>query len=229
MKWRSASSEGGLATIISLFLLTPRAKIIAVCSVAGCGGGFYAKGFCRTHYVRQWQPGHRAKVRAAAAATVDESNVAAKPPVLPSMSEALRETQPTKMSAPAITPAPLLIYRAWHRTEKKMRIVCEIRYPGDWQRGSVSLEGELETWMLADVILMARAPFDVQSGPLFDGDIVRDDRSPALYRIAFRPEMGWDAFTIGALPPDDHDFILWPDGPHMTVIGNIYENPELLA
>jgi hypothetical protein len=74
---------------------------------------------------------------------------------------------------------------------------------------------------------MVRATFAVKSGGLHDGDIIRDDRYAPLYRVAFQQDFGWDCFEIGGTPVDT-GFTLAEDGPHIEVVGNVYENQDLL-
>jgi hypothetical protein len=124
---------------------------------------------------------------------------------------------------------PIPGYRAWHKSLQRMLPVRAIFFPTHVKPvGSVMLVGHEGRYGFEELILMTRAHFPTKSGPLYDGDVIRDDRYDPLYRIVFRQDLGWDCFEVRGTP-DDQGFILAEDGPHIQVIGNIYENPDLLA
>jgi hypothetical protein len=124
---------------------------------------------------------------------------------------------------------PIPGYRAWHKSRQRMLPVKAIFFPTHVKPiGSVMVVGHEGRYGFDEVILMTRANFATTSGPLYDGDIIHDDRSELQYRIAFRHDFGWEVYEVGG-PPDYIDFLLAEDGPHIQVVGNIYENPELLA
>jgi hypothetical protein len=139
------------------------------------------------------------------------------------------EEERTAAMSPAIEHAPLPRYRAWHKVLKVMLPVDAISYlTTENPKGSVELRGYGQC--SPDIVaLMVQAGFQVKTGTLYDGDIIRDDRCGSIvFRVAYRQDFGFDAYEIGGTA-DSKDFILDEDGPHLEVLGNIYENPELLA
>ena len=137
------------------------------------------------------------------------------------------ETMSDSLSSSGTASIPF--YRAWHKKLKRMLSVKAIFYPTDAKPvGKVWLSGCRNGFRFEEVTLMTRANFATKNGPLYDGDIIRDDRSKPLYRVALRHDFGWEVFEVGG-PPEYIDCILAEDGPLIEVIGNIYENPELLS
>ena len=121
-------------------------------------------------------------------------------------------------------------YRAWLPATRQMLLVRSIVYPTTTQQGYVELEGQSGAYFFDEVVLLVEATFRAKDGgPLHDDDIIRDDRDDTLSRIKFRPHLGWDCFAVDN-PTDEYGgFILPEDSPYLTVVGNIYETPDLLV
>ena len=125
-------------------------------------------------------------------------------------------------------PEPIPRYRAWHEQLKEMRPVRAIYFPTtDDPTGGVELHGHEGKCGFDEVVLMPGAGFATKNGTLFEGDLVHDDRYGMLLRVAYRQDFGWDGYAVGG-SQEDMDFLLEEDGSHLEVLGNIYENPELL-
>lgn len=107
-------------------------------------------------------------------------------------------------------------FRAWDKVDNKMRRVAGIYFSQG--RGQVTMEG-LKSRRFTNVILMQYTGLMDKNGTkIFEGDILDTHR----YGIM---EVEWDEY--GQWSPfgrDDHAI----DGEDCRVIGNIYENPELL-
>ena len=109
-------------------------------------------------------------------------------------------------------------FRAWSRKDGTMRVVAQL-LDGARRLRIVGFEGTIETSLAEDVELMQYTGLRDKNGrELYEGDIVTDG-----YREKYgRYDVEWDG--------DSHAWSFCStDGRELEVIGNIYENPELLA
>ena len=119
-------------------------------------------------------------------------------------------------------------FRAWHKEKKTIREVCEVSFAG----GYVILEGfgsfgAIEA-PIRDVELMQYTGVKDKRGvEIYEGDIVKFvSRLDDSKRIgAARYWAGDAAFLIEC---EREIFFLFHDALSREVIGNIYENPEIL-
>ena len=129
-------------------------------------------------------------------------------------------------------------FRAWHKEKRILREVCEISFSGEY----VILEGfgsfgAIEA-SATDVELMQYAGVkDQNNAEIYEGDIVQFDPQSPCGDEFYNPrdgEIGEVIFDFGSLVVRPIDkkreslrFSLSELG-DWVVVGNIYENPELL-
>jgi uncharacterized phage protein (TIGR01671 family) len=126
-------------------------------------------------------------------------------------------------------------FRAWHKEWKSLDKVISI----DWDNEQVQIESDIGNcdWVGMDaVILMEYTGLKDKNGAeIYEGDIVADIKGklcPVLWdvsQVRFAVNGGKSVNLSGK--KDDTDFIMglapWITK-EWTVIGNIYQNPELL-
>ena len=120
-------------------------------------------------------------------------------------------------------------FRAWLKNDKEMIEADEIH----WDRGELDFIGDAITFMRkADEIELMQSTglFDENGQEIFDGDIVRQVRTQptteneVVVGVVTMIEGAWlimnDSEQLASL--------LWSETDENEIIGNIYENPELL-
>lgn len=116
-------------------------------------------------------------------------------------------------------------YRAWDKTDKEMYLVDEINF----NRGEFESIGDGITFLRGadEVELMQSTGLEDKNGKeIFEGDIVKmakDVYSDLTYYKIVRHRGG--AYRLES---NQHGCELWLRHTNCEVIGNIYENPELL-
>lgn len=76
---------------------------------------------------------------------------------------------------------------------------------------------------ISDVILISYTGYcDKKSTEIYDGHILKYEQHAELYEIF------WDKETAGFVCENSNNFMLPIVWKQMTIVGNIYENPELL-
>jgi len=132
-------------------------------------------------------------------------------------------------------------FRAWHKKQKKMVIVLAITFSTNYLHYAYD-----NTWNLkygksywSDIsnfeIMQFTGLYDIHGKEIYEGDIVRYKVATGVDRQEkrFDYKIGFVEFRDGAFYPrplEDtcgdiwYDFYVWD----LEVIGNIYENPELL-
>lgn len=119
-------------------------------------------------------------------------------------------------------------FRAWHKAMQRMSEVLAISYERQkvkikHQRGTTHM-----TIPLDDVILMqSTGLFDKNGKEVYIGDIVKCT-SGCFHEVIFLKE--YDGRYIGGMPAiylsDIREGYMWTEDEE--IIGNIYENPELM-
>ncbi|ROX59908.1 hypothetical protein EGW69_10750 [Enterococcus faecium] len=121
-------------------------------------------------------------------------------------------------------------YRAWDNKTKSIRDVLVI----DWLNGLVDLEGGIIERDFKEIQLMQSTGLKDKSGvEIFEGDVVavenhpfqRKEDSNAGMEIEGDYVVGWNQHDLTWCAGD---LLLARLKPYVRVIGNIYENPELL-
>lgn len=122
-----------------------------------------------------------------------------------------------------------LRFRAWHKSKKTMHPVTALYFfeGHDFLQLSVdSDEGEQQLEQAADYIVMQSTGLTDRNGKeIFEGDVVRwqcDGEPPeGIFRVVWE-DAHWILVDGKASP--------WYLGgrKHLTVIGNVYESPDLL-
>ena len=120
-------------------------------------------------------------------------------------------------------------YRAWHKTWEEMGEVKRIRFNDEGNITTVFVVGKTlgSNAYLKDVILMqSTGLFDKNDKEIFESDIVKMTKDvysePTYYEIV-RHRGG--AYRLES---KQHGCELWLRHTDCEVVGNIYENPDLL-
>lgn len=120
-------------------------------------------------------------------------------------------------------------YRAWHKTWEEMGEVKRIRFNDEGNITTVFVIGKTlgSNAYLKDVKLMqSTGLFDKNDKEIFEGDIVKMSKDvysePTYYKVV-RHRGG--AYRLES---KQHGCELWLRHTDCDVVGNIYENPELL-
>ncbi len=116
-------------------------------------------------------------------------------------------------------------YRAWDKKDNLIAEVLQI----DWSTNSV-LIANLPSWVrirsFDDIDLMqSTGLFDKNGVEIFEGDILQIDGYKSAYPVE------WSEGTFYTTHYSDFDTLyklMKCDGDRIKIIGNIYENPELL-
>ena len=120
-------------------------------------------------------------------------------------------------------------YRAWHKTWEEMGEVKRMRFNDEGNITTVFVVGKTlgSNAYLKDVKLMqSTGLFDKNDKEIFEGDIVKmskDVYSEPTYYEVVRHRGG--AYRLES---KQHGCELWLRHADCEVVGNIYENPELL-
>lgn len=120
-------------------------------------------------------------------------------------------------------------YRAWHKTWEEMGEVKRIRFNDEGNITTVFVVGKTlgSNAYLKDVKLMqSTGLFDKNDKEIFEGDIVKmskDVYSEPTYYEVVRHRGG--AYRLES---KQHGCELWLRHTDCEVVGNLYENPELL-
>ena len=120
-------------------------------------------------------------------------------------------------------------FRAWHKTWEEMGEVKRIRFNDEGNITTVLVVGKTlgSNAYLKDVKLMqSTGLFDKNNKEIFEGDIVKmskDVYSEPTYYEVVRHRGG--AYRLES---KQHGCELWLRHTDCEVVGNIYENPELL-
>ncbi|MFA7310204.1 MAG: YopX family protein [Candidatus Paceibacterota bacterium] len=118
-----------------------------------------------------------------------------------------------------------LRFRAWHTAEKKLGWVTGLSFAANgilmvgvkWNDGSIGMYSPDE------VILMQSTGLKDKNGvEIFEGDVIQDGDELTNYEVLWED----DCACFGGWNKDG--WIGMPDLMQCEVIGNIYQNPELL-
>ncbi len=110
-------------------------------------------------------------------------------------------------------------FRAWDKVAEKMRLSFNPVCHGEWDIFSFS--DLITTWERGTYELMQYTGLKDKNGKeIYEGDIVREDIEERTYQVVFS-----NGGFMGE--SKDNKILFFGDG-HVEVIGNIYENPELL-
>jgi uncharacterized phage protein (TIGR01671 family) len=128
-------------------------------------------------------------------------------------------------------------FRAWDKKTQKMYRVKELSF-GEDGIDQVYLEGMIDSRNWDDVELMMWTGMEDKDGiPIYDGDIIRKSKGgkSVLGLVRWEPDLpGFDICQFTFTKGDD-GLVFEEDGQnfgyskHLTVIGNKFENPELLV
>lgn len=118
-----------------------------------------------------------------------------------------------------------LKFRAWDKTTKKMSKVTAIDFSTKPFRVFYKAYGN-ENYFNQDAILMQSTElFDKNGKEIFEGDIVRNTHTGSVGRVH------WCVHNTGFfyyVEKDKKDYTVFRAKYNLEVIGNIYENKELL-
>ena len=113
----------------------------------------------------------------------------------------------------------------WHKKRKEMWSVESI----NWQTKEVSNGGDVASLDDGD-LLQFTGLLDINGKEIFEGDIVRFWANPKDYGgykgHDYIASVEWDEFSVGFILSDGHGL---GDFEFLQVVGNIYQNPELLG
>lgn len=116
---------------------------------------------------------------------------------------------------------PSLRFRVWHIGKSKMYPVTGLHFFESGELSSISIdteEGEKQDIPLMGPVMQFTGSRDKNGKDIFEGDIL-DSRLEVYWDDE---EDGWRLRSLGG--PNSFD----PEYDELEVIGNIYENPELL-
>lgn len=125
-------------------------------------------------------------------------------------------------------------YRAWHHDKKVMMHVSEIDFRKNRVKG-MTKEGTTIVACFYDVALMPWTTYyddSYEDVMIYEGDIVEVTRKDMKKRFVIDDEMG--VLLARCIADDPYPFVtfdlemLIDDDERIKVIGNAYENPELL-
>ena len=125
-------------------------------------------------------------------------------------------------------------YRAWHHDKKVMMHVSEIDFRKNRVKG-MTKEGTTIVAYFYDVALMPWTTYyddSYEDVMIYEGDIVEATRKDMKKRFVIDDEMG--ILLARCIADDPYPFVtfdlgmLIDDNGRVKVIGNAYENPELL-
>ena len=121
-------------------------------------------------------------------------------------------------------------FRVWDKKHKKMSLVDAIDFEHDEIYGKNGCE-RYTPKPIKDIELMQSTGLKDKNGvEIYEGDIIRTSEYGTGDRVNYR---GYDLFNIifkdGAFRLDSkYRAYFLNDGFHCEIIGNIYENPELM-
>ena len=125
-------------------------------------------------------------------------------------------------------------YRAWHHDKKVMMHVSEIDFRKNRVKG-MTKEGTTIVACFYDVALMPWTTYyddSYEDVMIYEGDIVEVTHKDLIKRFVIDDEMG--VLLARCIADDPYPFVefdlsmLFDDDERIKVIGNAYENPELL-
>lgn len=131
----------------------------------------------------------------------------------------------------------LLRFRAWHNTWEEMGKVKRIRFDDDGNVTKVLFEGKIlgvNTGIDEITLMQSTGLFDKNGKEIFEGDILTDGHTtgdirnhPTLgfYTVDESSKEGYLSDTVGIEDFEEAKEFMRNS---IEVIGNIYENPELL-
>jgi hypothetical protein len=120
-------------------------------------------------------------------------------------------------------------FRAWYKAMREMFVVTRLEFDRDGKLDGLILKPSLEwgrTFDMAEVDLMQfTGLLDAKGAEVYEGDVLRLGNATA--KVVFwgkPPEFGLDPIT-----EDEwcEDWTLCDDSERMTIIGHIWENPEM--
>lgn len=121
-------------------------------------------------------------------------------------------------------------FRAWHKTWGEMGRITFIRYRQSGEIAHLSFRGNTYSGLvkLDEIELMQSTGLKDKNGKeVFEGDIIKCTRG-CLHEVYIEKEYGGTYF--GGMPAvylkGLRDGYAWTE--HEEIVGNIYENPELL-
>ena len=120
-------------------------------------------------------------------------------------------------------------YRAWHKTWDELGKVKRIRFDGEGNVTTVLFEGKflgVDTHVDEIELMQSTDMVDRDGKIIFEGDIVKmskDVYSEPIYYEVVRHYGG--AYRLES---KQHGCELWLRHTDCEVVGNVYENPELL-
>lgn len=125
-------------------------------------------------------------------------------------------------------------YRAWDKANKKL---CDVKTWSEFNGGEVTIkrDGENASYVVSldDIVIMqSTGLFDKNGTEIFEGDIVKscgyDSDQGRIYKTT--DFTGVIVYRKNSFCLQFGDFLdsWWANDEEVEVIGNIYENPELL-
>jgi hypothetical protein len=115
-------------------------------------------------------------------------------------------------------------YRAWDKTNKEMYLVDEINF----NRGEFESIGDGITFLReADEVELMQSTglFDKNGQEIFEGDVLTSENYPVKGVVEFRSNLG---MWVNCLKDYSYYECLGNVASNREIIGNVYENPELL-
>ncbi|MFV0616867.1 YopX family protein [Megasphaera sp. WILCCON 0056] len=125
-------------------------------------------------------------------------------------------------------------YRAWHKEKQQMMHVSEIDFRKERIKGRAK-DGTIIVARFDEVVLMPWTTYYDDSYDdvmIYEGDIVNVTHKDMTRRFVIDDEMG--VLLARCIEDEQHPFVnfdlgmLLDDDDHVAVIGNVYENQELL-
>ena len=126
-------------------------------------------------------------------------------------------------------------FKAWNKIENEMSYVFQIQYDGVILE--VTVEDDDYLWDINDIELLQNTGLkDIRDNEIWEGDIVKWGHLPGGYetpvRIAvveFKPDIQFRPINLKNNKPFYYGNFAYRDTEkYLEILGNIYDNPELL-
>lgn len=126
-------------------------------------------------------------------------------------------------------------FKAWNKIENEMSYVFQIQYD-DGVLLEVAVEDDDYPWDINDIELLQNTGLkDIRDDEIYEGDIVKwghrntSEYPPRIAVVEFKPDIQFRPINLKNNKPFYYGNFAYRDTEkYLEILGNIYENPELL-